>query len=544
MNEIINDLYAATEKTIQTDCYPGYPTTRLIIENARELDDLTLPEGPWTARAIPYPNHAQQIALKNNGYELDSLGRPLHPWLRDMLSNPEVGVVTGTGEYWNWGPNKTADSVLLNTDPIPKVLLIKRGDTETWALPGGFLNEGEDPVEAARRELFEEAGVIIAPTDGTLVYDGVVADLRTTAHAWAETTAMLWYVDHTPKVYSNDDAIDAAWFSSDELPDKLHGSHRVLIEKALQSHTPRIVTHAIGIANGESYRQASGGHMAYHRVIATHKDGTESFVKSHNKHAFTDPVRESHSLLYLQKEKHLYDHLRSNDFAYIPDSVSLYDSNTLIMQALSESNDWQWRAPKEQLDEYIEHTFKAIDTLNDLPIPADFKDAAVSVTRTIVHEGWDSFTSESTADIAHRLSTWQSQLRPEFKTITTPFMNDTSAIEKYFRTAATPTDLYLCHHDMRQANIAWHPIHGARLVDWSWAGTGGKNSDTTMLLIDLHKSGHNVSPYMERFDNQHAASLIGFWLTHSLMPAQNGDTVRFHQLVSALSAYDLLAKDW
>jgi 8-oxo-dGTP diphosphatase len=49
-----------------------------------------------------------------------------------------------------------------------QILLVKRGDTGTWALPGGTLEWGEPAAESLRRELQEEAGATVLET-GRLV---------------------------------------------------------------------------------------------------------------------------------------------------------------------------------------------------------------------------------------------------------------------------------------------------------------------------------------------------------------------------------------
>ena len=104
-----------------------------------------------------------------------------------------------------------------------------------------------------------------------------------------------------------------------------------------------------------------------------------------------------------------------------------------------------------------------------------------------------------------------------------------------------PDSYALCHHDARQANIAWHPDHGARLVDWSWTDIGRPGSDATMLLIDLHKHGHDITPYLGEVNPEHCTALIGFWLEHALRPIGERDpSIRLQQFVSALAAYEVL----
>ena len=48
-------------------------------------------------------------------------------------------------------------------DDDGKVLLGRRSDTGTWALPGGIVDPAEQPADAAIREIFEETGVLAVP---------------------------------------------------------------------------------------------------------------------------------------------------------------------------------------------------------------------------------------------------------------------------------------------------------------------------------------------------------------------------------------------
>lgn len=191
----------------------------------------TIPDGPWdTSTREALPSHLSET-LKKRGCEIDGIGRPLHPWYDSLLT--ATGVVSGTGKYWHWGPNYTADPVVLSDESRPHILLVERSDNRRWALPGGFVDNNESVTDAGIREAEEETGIVLREQPIAVVYNGVVADERTTAHAWAHTSALLWRAPRSRVVPSNE-SLRVDWFPVDELPANLHGSHQKIIAFALE----------------------------------------------------------------------------------------------------------------------------------------------------------------------------------------------------------------------------------------------------------------------------------------------------------------------
>jgi 8-oxo-dGTP diphosphatase len=84
-----------------------------------------------------------------------------------------------------------------------------------WDIPGGFLDEGEDPVDGLRRELKEETGLEVEPES----FLGIWMD-RYGSDSTAEATLNLYW---TARVVSGhaaaaDDVSELRWFGGDELP--------------------------------------------------------------------------------------------------------------------------------------------------------------------------------------------------------------------------------------------------------------------------------------------------------------------------------------
>lgn len=212
--------------------YEGYSLERFT-DDIDSNEKSTIPYGPWSTE-----NHVQvEIApsvFTDEGLQVDALGRPLHPWVRDMSA--AIGLIAGRGAYWNWGPNRTVDPIVITDSDDPHILLVKRNDNGRWAFPGGFLDlNGETIIEASQRECLEETGVTINGQPNATVYVGPVADARTTAHAWAQTDAKLWRPKQKQLVKPQIEEVSSVdWIAVDDLPSNLHGSHAIIIELALR----------------------------------------------------------------------------------------------------------------------------------------------------------------------------------------------------------------------------------------------------------------------------------------------------------------------
>lgn len=62
-----------------------------------------------------------------------------------------------------------AEAAVLDNDE--RVLVIQRADDETWGLPGGWVEPGESPTEAAVRETREETGLTVESGELVGVYN-------------------------------------------------------------------------------------------------------------------------------------------------------------------------------------------------------------------------------------------------------------------------------------------------------------------------------------------------------------------------------------
>jgi ADP-ribose pyrophosphatase len=143
-------------------------------------------------------------------------GRPVSPC-------PGAAVARGRGGLGLWAENAMADALVTTGCHGRRwVLLVERGDGLGWAVPGGAVEPGETPLEAAVRELAEETGLAVDPGRWVAGTPRHVPDPRASDEAWAVTvvaTADLGEVEVLPGVVGADDAARAGWVLADTYDD-------------------------------------------------------------------------------------------------------------------------------------------------------------------------------------------------------------------------------------------------------------------------------------------------------------------------------------
>lgn len=143
----------------------------------------------------------------------------------------QLPAVPFTYEYHR--PAVTVDTVLATISDRGKlrVLLIERGNDPFaghWALPGGFVDQHEDLMIAARREMMEETHIELGP----LVQLGAYGTPHRDPRGHTVGVAFLAMVEPDAVVgVAGDDAVDCRWFAA-ARPPKLAFDHGAILRDA------------------------------------------------------------------------------------------------------------------------------------------------------------------------------------------------------------------------------------------------------------------------------------------------------------------------
>ncbi len=118
----------------------------------------------------------------------------------------------------------SAGAIVFNQDG--KILLLEHylRPKNGWGIPGGFMNRGEQPEDAVRREIMEEVGLEI----------GNVKLVRAETKNRHVEFLFRAEADGEPKISSRE-IKTAGWFALDAMPEEMSWVQEQIIEKALKS---------------------------------------------------------------------------------------------------------------------------------------------------------------------------------------------------------------------------------------------------------------------------------------------------------------------
>lgn len=105
------------------------------------------------------------------------------------------------------------------------ILLVKRCDVPVWVLPGGGIDPGETPKEAAAREVFEESGLKVGPLTAVAHFQPI--------NRLSQETWLFSGISEDGILTNTDESNDAAFFRVSELPESLFYIHHQWIHEVV-----------------------------------------------------------------------------------------------------------------------------------------------------------------------------------------------------------------------------------------------------------------------------------------------------------------------
>src|SRR5215216_6769225 len=145
-------------------------------------------------------------------------------WRRSPVFVRRAGV-------WLTQPRFAVTAGAVVSDERGRVLLLRHvlRKGSGWGIPGGFLNAGEQPEEAVRRELREETGLELDAAE--------LAFVRTLPHVRQVEVIFRGRMSAASfgRLSKSFEIDRAEWFALDALPEGLGRDQRRLIDRALDA---------------------------------------------------------------------------------------------------------------------------------------------------------------------------------------------------------------------------------------------------------------------------------------------------------------------
>ena len=133
-------------------------------------------------------------------------------------------------------PVNTVDAIVVQSGHVLMVQRKLQPGKGQWALPGGHIDRGEQALDAAMRELYEEAGLDMpkGAMRGRLRERRVFDHPERSEKGWVRTEAFMFELqdrNHLEKIKSGSDAAAARWVPITEItPDNIFEDHFDIIQ--------------------------------------------------------------------------------------------------------------------------------------------------------------------------------------------------------------------------------------------------------------------------------------------------------------------------
>ncbi|MBI2232305.1 MAG: NUDIX hydrolase [Candidatus Aenigmarchaeota archaeon] len=128
-------------------------------------------------------------------------------------------------------PLPVVDVIILHENSIALVKRKKQPFKGMWALPGGFIEYGEEPYRAAIREAKEETGLNITLKDKKNVF--AYGNPKRDPRGHLISLVFISRAKNPAGIKGMDDATDARFFPLEKLPAKLAADHRKILKDIL-----------------------------------------------------------------------------------------------------------------------------------------------------------------------------------------------------------------------------------------------------------------------------------------------------------------------
>src|SRR4051794_34493353 len=115
------------------------------------------------------------------------------------------------------------------------VLLVRQAYRNSWGIPGGLLQRGEAPADAARREVFEEVGLRIE----LIGEPAVVVDADPQRIDVVFRARPLIEADADQARPSSPEIAEVRWFRADALPELQTETGQALVALARSARSPQ-----------------------------------------------------------------------------------------------------------------------------------------------------------------------------------------------------------------------------------------------------------------------------------------------------------------